>query len=81
MNGGPLRHTACKSCRERKVRCGGEQPACAKCRGAGEECVYLPTQRPTRADLNQTVEALQKRLCKSPSTFSIHLLGDAECVD
>jgi hypothetical protein len=64
MNGGPLRHTACKSCRERKVRCGGEQPACAKCRAAGEECVYLPTQRPTRADLTQTVEALQKRLCK-----------------
>ncbi|EHY54985.1 hypothetical protein HRR83_005757 [Exophiala dermatitidis] len=60
--GAALRHTACKPCRDRKVRCGGEQPACAKCRRANEECVYLPPQRPTRADLTQTVEALQKRL-------------------
>ncbi|KAL2179695.1 uncharacterized protein P884DRAFT_283541 [Thermothelomyces heterothallicus CBS 202.75] len=46
----------------RKVRCPGEQPAYAKCLQAGEECVYLPAQRPTKANLNETIEALQKRL-------------------
>lgn len=51
-----------KLCRDRKVRCGGEQPACEKCRRAGEECVYLPTQKPSKAELAQTVETLQKRL-------------------
>lgn len=51
-----------KLCRDRKVRCGGEQPACEKCRRAGEQCVYLPTQKPSKAELAQTVEALQKRL-------------------
>lgn len=51
-----------KLCRDRKVRCGGEQPACEKCRRAGEECLYLPTQKPSKAELAQTVEALQKRL-------------------
>ncbi|CAI4213981.1 unnamed protein product [Parascedosporium putredinis] len=53
---------ACKHCRDRKVRCDGEQPSCAKCVRAGEECVYLATQRPSRADLTQTVQALQQRL-------------------
>ncbi|EHK39353.1 hypothetical protein TRIATDRAFT_133358 [Trichoderma atroviride IMI 206040] len=62
MNGAHSRRIACKLCRDRKVRCGGEQPACEKCRRAGEECVYLSTQRPTKADLLQTVEDLQKRL-------------------
>ncbi|KAL2171414.1 hypothetical protein VTG60DRAFT_3057 [Thermothelomyces hinnuleus] len=56
------RRIACKLCRDRKVRCPGEQPACAKCLRAGEECVYLPAQRPTKANLNETIEALQKRL-------------------
>ncbi|KAI7777141.1 hypothetical protein LA080_003986 [Diaporthe eres] len=55
-NGGFSRRIACK------VRCGGEQPACEKCRQAGEECVYLPTQKPSKAELAQTVEALQRRL-------------------
>lgn len=54
--------TRTKLCRDRKVRCGGEQPACEKCRRAGEECVYLATQKPSKADLAQTVEALQRRL-------------------
>ncbi|OIW32211.1 hypothetical protein CONLIGDRAFT_629910 [Coniochaeta ligniaria NRRL 30616] len=58
------RHVACKLCRERKVRCPGQQPACDKCRRAGEECIYLPAQKPFKSasDLHETVEALQKRL-------------------
>ncbi|KAF3011505.1 hypothetical protein E8E14_008236 [Neopestalotiopsis sp. 37M] len=61
-NGGQPRHIACKLCRDRKVKCGGEQPQCRKCLQAGEQCVYMPVQRPTKADLAQTVESLQKRL-------------------
>ncbi|KAL2146384.1 hypothetical protein VTI28DRAFT_4137 [Corynascus sepedonium] len=56
------RRIACKLCRDRKVRCPGEQPACAKCRRVGEQCVYVPAQRSTKANLNETIEALQKRL-------------------
>lgn len=54
--------TLSKLCRDRKVKCGGEQPQCRKCLQAGEQCVYMPVQRPTKADLAQTVESLQKRL-------------------
>ncbi|KAK4247472.1 hypothetical protein C7999DRAFT_41240 [Corynascus novoguineensis] len=56
------RHIACKLCRDSKVRRPGEQPACAKCRRVGEQCVYVPAQRSTKANLNETIEALQKRL-------------------
>ncbi|KAI1387736.1 uncharacterized protein F4822DRAFT_291240 [Hypoxylon trugodes] len=59
---GSSRHIACKLCRERKVRCPGEQPTCEKCRRMGEQCIYLPMQRGSKASLNQTVEAMQKRL-------------------
>jgi hypothetical protein len=61
MNG-VSRHIACVLCRDRKVRCNGEQPACEKCRQAGEKCVYLPTCRPNKADLAQKLDTLQQRL-------------------
>ncbi|PVH72164.1 hypothetical protein DL98DRAFT_502707 [Cadophora sp. DSE1049] len=64
MNG-VARHTACKLCRDRKVRCSGEQPACETCQRAGEECVYVPACRPNKVDLVQTVETLQERLDKA----------------
>ncbi|KAI0142939.1 hypothetical protein GGR57DRAFT_371612 [Xylariaceae sp. FL1272] len=59
------RHIACKLCRDRKVRCDGGQPACEKCTRSGENCVYVPTHKPTKADLAQTIEALQERLDKA----------------
>ncbi|KAH6844705.1 hypothetical protein B0I37DRAFT_378112 [Chaetomium sp. MPI-CAGE-AT-0009] len=64
MNG-VSRHIACVLCRDRKVRCNGEQPACEKCRQAGEKCVYLPTCRPNKADLAQKLDTLQQRLEKA----------------
>ncbi|CAN8104630.1 unnamed protein product [Discula destructiva] len=70
MNGASSRHMACKLCRDRKVRCGGEQPVCEKCRLAGEPCVYLPTHKSTKADLVQMVEALQKRLDETETYLS-----------
>ena len=66
MNG-VSRHVACLSCRDRKVRCNGEQPACEKCRQAGEKCIYLPASRPSKADLAQKVDTLQQRLGKCSS--------------
>ncbi|KAI1822706.1 hypothetical protein F4861DRAFT_378237 [Xylaria intraflava] len=59
------RHIACKLCRDRKVRCDGGQPSCEKCRRSGETCVYVPTHKPTKADLAQTIESLQERLDKA----------------
>ncbi|KAH6645362.1 hypothetical protein BKA67DRAFT_541591 [Truncatella angustata] len=59
---GVSRHMACKSCRDRKVRCDGDQPVCEKCRQIGEECVYLQSYRPTKADLSNMVGKLQQRL-------------------
>ncbi|KAI1444249.1 hypothetical protein F5Y02DRAFT_184276 [Annulohypoxylon stygium] len=58
------RHMACKSCRDRKVRCNGEVE-CDNCKRTGEPCVYAPTQRPTKSELMQTIEALQGRLEKA----------------
>ncbi|KAI5867266.1 hypothetical protein GGS23DRAFT_168400 [Durotheca rogersii] len=68
--GGYSRHMACKPCRDRKVRCPGEQPICEKCRRSGDECIYLPTQKATKADLAQTVEDLQKRLGEAEARIS-----------
>ncbi|KAI0402675.1 hypothetical protein F4802DRAFT_574611 [Xylaria palmicola] len=66
------RHIACKLCRDRKVRCDGGQPACEKCRRSGENCIYVPTHKPTKADLAQTIESLQERLDKAEAYISRH---------
>ncbi|KAI1101541.1 hypothetical protein F4804DRAFT_343906 [Jackrogersella minutella] len=56
------RHTACKICRDRKVRCDGNQPTCDRCTRSGDECVYAPPALPSRGELAQTIETLQERL-------------------
>ena len=61
------RHTACKMCRDKKVRCDGEQPACSKCLRSGEQCVYAPIVTPTRATLASMVKDLQERLGNDPA--------------
>ncbi|KAI0202893.1 hypothetical protein F4808DRAFT_61362 [Astrocystis sublimbata] len=66
------RHIACKLCRDRKVRCDGGQPSCEKCRRSGEACIYVPTHKPTKADLAQTIESLQERLDKAEAYISTH---------
>ncbi|KAK3377519.1 hypothetical protein B0H63DRAFT_561678 [Podospora didyma] len=66
MNGlSAARHIACSACRERKVRCDGGLPACERCHQAGDKCFYLPTARPSKADLAQKIETLQQRLEKA----------------
>ncbi|KAI1312021.1 hypothetical protein F5Y03DRAFT_262238 [Xylaria venustula] len=66
------RHIACKLCRDRKVRCDGGQPSCEKCRRSGETCIYVPTHKPTKADLAQTIESLQERLDKAEAYILTH---------
>lgn len=64
------RHVACRLCRERKVKCSGESEACDQCRRTGERCVYMPTYRPSKVELADTVELMQKRLGTFPSQLS-----------
>lgn len=68
------RHKACKLCRDRKVRCDGEQPTCEKCRRIGETCEYNPTYKPTKAGLVQTIESLRERLGKPMVTTFVWAL-------
>ena len=36
---------ACEGCRERKIKCEGQKPACAQCATSGVDCVYPPSRR------------------------------------
>ncbi|ROW02500.1 hypothetical protein VMCG_06026 [Cytospora schulzeri] len=63
------RHMACKVCRDREVRCDGERQ-CANCRRSGENCVYLPLNKPRKADLAQTIDRLQARLDQAEASIA-----------
>lgn len=39
---------ACQVCRERKIKCGGQKPACEQCATLGVECAYVSSQREKR---------------------------------
>ncbi|KAK2039674.1 hypothetical protein LZ31DRAFT_634603 [Colletotrichum somersetense] len=64
------RRMACKVCRERKVRCDGEAE-CGNCRRSGDHCVYLPTNKSTKADITQSLEAIQERLERAEALIEI----------
>ena len=36
---------ACEECRERKIKCGGQKPACEQCATFGVGCVYPSSRR------------------------------------
>ncbi|KAF2710673.1 hypothetical protein K504DRAFT_453747 [Pleomassaria siparia CBS 279.74] len=59
------RHMACKTCRDRKVRCPGGQPVCEKCKRSGDACIYISPSKQSKANIAQTVEILQERLAKA----------------
>ncbi|KAF7797689.1 hypothetical protein EIP86_011074 [Pleurotus ostreatoroseus] len=40
---------ACAACRERKAKCSGDRPACARCLEKGHVCVYAPDARKSTA--------------------------------
>ncbi|KAI1358150.1 hypothetical protein F5Y08DRAFT_345999 [Xylaria arbuscula] len=35
-------HSACTHCRSKKLRCGGQKPACIRCKTSSTKCVYAP---------------------------------------
>lgn len=72
--GNGSRHLACKTCRDRKVRCDGLQPACQKCERAGEKCVYIMPFKQSKAELAESMEMLQERLGRRPHL--LHLLAE-----
>ena len=45
---------ACESCRNRKIKCYGEQPTCRHCRESRIECIYMSRRR----DLSRRYERL-----------------------
>jgi hypothetical protein len=53
----------CLVCRDRKVRCGREQPECTNCKKMGRECVYqigLSSQHSVRQGVPQTRHSVEK---------------------
>ena len=44
----PRVRQACESCRNRKIKCYGEQPTCRHCRELGVECYYASGKRDQR---------------------------------
>ncbi|KAG8937081.1 hypothetical protein FRC02_006281 [Tulasnella sp. 418] len=69
----PGRHTqklprgsACVSCRERKVRCDGNEPVCLVCERAGRTCIYSSTKVApapgSTAALDAKLSSLEERM-------------------
>ncbi|KAJ2779649.1 hypothetical protein GGI15_003808 [Coemansia interrupta] len=44
---------ACRACRQRKIRCGGERPRCSYCVKKGYECVLTPHKKRGRPRKNE----------------------------
>ncbi|KAF4236333.1 hypothetical protein CNMCM8980_003095 [Aspergillus fumigatiaffinis] len=66
----PSRHMACRTCRERKVRCDGGQPSCETCKRHGEKCVYVQSSRQTKNDLLAKIDNLQERLARAEAKLN-----------
>ncbi|KAF2806195.1 uncharacterized protein BDZ99DRAFT_523664 [Mytilinidion resinicola] len=61
---GSARKVACRTCRDRKVRCDGGQPSCEKCKRSNEACVYIPASTQSRPDLTEAIESLEDRMAR-----------------
>ncbi|KAI0478051.1 fungal-specific transcription factor domain-containing protein [Xylaria cf. heliscus] len=53
--------TACLSCRESKVKCNAEVPACSNCKNKGKECRYQTGDDKRKLSLRVAIELLSKR--------------------
>ncbi|KAK0254726.1 hypothetical protein LTR91_021149 [Friedmanniomyces endolithicus] len=53
---GTKRRAACDECREKKLRCTGEQPACARCESESVACVYSAQKQMGRPKKRRRVE-------------------------
>lgn len=58
------RRTTCDSCRDRKVKCGREQPICSRCQRLCIDCTYPPPEIPS-AQLISVLQKMNTRLRKN----------------
>ncbi|KAJ5167570.1 uncharacterized protein N7482_006351 [Penicillium canariense] len=65
---------ACSSCRNRKLRCSREAPACQHCRKTGGDCVYDP-KRSKPGIKSGAIENIHRRLDRLED-FVLDRLGD-----
>ncbi|PLB51423.1 hypothetical protein P170DRAFT_79790 [Aspergillus steynii IBT 23096] len=65
------RHTACTSCRQRKVRCDGGQPRCNRCTVRGDECVYSRHSSQDQQELLVMLNDLNERLLQTESALAL----------
>lgn len=65
------RHTACTSCRQRKVRCDGGQPRCNRCAVRGDECVYSRHSSQDQQELLVMLNDLNERLLQTESALAL----------
>lgn len=68
---GPKRHTACETCRKRKLKCSGDKPKCESCTRLKKECTYTVIHKksgPPRGylkTLESRLEQMEKLLAAS----------------
>lgn len=67
-----MRRLACDACRDRKVRCGREDPTCSRCVKVGNNCHYSSRSKPasTKMNLPRFLMTLNNRLSKSTSLLA-----------
>ncbi|KAK2740287.1 hypothetical protein FQN57_006167 [Myotisia sp. PD_48] len=65
------RHIACRTCRERKIRCDGQQP-CSRCAGQSQICVYSTPSNSdaTASDLSQQLQMMNDRLIRAEAQLA-----------
>ncbi|TFK49198.1 hypothetical protein OE88DRAFT_1736848 [Heliocybe sulcata] len=68
---------ACEKCRERKAKCSGDKPSCARCLARGHTCTYMDdaAKRVRGASLNR------RKRRETISSYSTPELSDAESTD
>lgn len=59
---------ACLSCRNKHLRCNGENPRCARCVESGSECIYVRSRRGMRKDHRRANRASSLSLATVPVT-------------
>ncbi|EGD86494.1 hypothetical protein H112_04987 [Trichophyton rubrum D6] len=65
------RHIACRTCRERKIRCDGQQP-CSRCAGQSQSCVYTTPSSSDAgtSDLTQQLQMMNDRLRRAEAQLA-----------
>lgn len=74
----PKKHSACQQCRNRKIKCYGEQPTCSNCLSAGSKCIYTePKKRGFPPGYIQRLETYANGLERLLGSY-IHTYGELE---